>query len=183
VCVVAADWEQFHQTLFQGRPANILNELTREKKQPATLKRQSVRAESHKASARQQLDSASDKRQFLEAHVKAQLMETLGSKEPLDLREGFFDLGMDSLMAMEFQERLQSTLECTLPTTLTFKYPRVEALVDYLAQVILTEKPAARTDTALETARREADALAREVHSLSPQELMAQILEKFEKHQ
>ena len=36
-------------------------------------------------------------------------------------------------MTMDLRNRLQSSLECSLPSTLTFKYPTIKALVDYLA--------------------------------------------------
>ncbi|MCC5670510.1 acyl carrier protein [Nostoc sp. CHAB 5784] len=39
---------------------------------------------------------------------------------------------MDSLMAVELKNRLESTLSCSLPATLVFDYPTIEALVDYL---------------------------------------------------
>lgn len=50
---------------------------------------------------------------------------------------GFFDLGMDSLMAVDLRNRLQSTFACTLPPTLTFEYPNLAALTDYLSHDIL----------------------------------------------
>jgi Phosphopantetheine attachment site len=41
-------------------------------------------------------------------------------------------MGMDSLMAMEFKGRLQRSLAVPLPSTLTFNYPTIKALADYL---------------------------------------------------
>ena len=75
-----------------------------------------------------------DRRVLLAAHVRSQVARILGwnPSDPLDSRQGFFDLGMDSLSSMELRNVLQTTLGCSLPSTLTFKYPTVEALVDYL---------------------------------------------------
>ena len=76
----------------------------------------------------------SERREILVAHVSRQVAEVLGlkSSQQVDLKQGFFDLGMDSLMAVELRNRLQKSLECDLPSTLTFKYPDLAALIDYL---------------------------------------------------
>jgi len=47
-------------------------------------------------------------------------------------REWLPDLGVDSLTALEFTERLEFCLECGLDETLLFDYPTPRALVDYL---------------------------------------------------
>ena len=40
-------------------------------------------------------------------------------------------------MSLELRRRLQTSLDCELPSTLAFTYPSVKALVDYLAKVVL----------------------------------------------
>jgi acyl carrier protein len=62
-----------------------------------------------------------------------------GPGEHINPRQGFFDLGMDSLQANELRNRLQASLESPLPPTLTFKFPTVAALVDHLTQVLFAE--------------------------------------------
>lgn len=52
-------------------------------------------------------------------------------------RERFFDIGMDSLTALEFRNRLEVDLETTLPATLAFDYPSLEALGNHLAESLL----------------------------------------------
>ena len=93
-------------------------------------------SESFKCSLLQQFKTAvpSERREILVAHVRRQVAEVLGlnSSQQVDLKQGFFDLGMDSLMAVDFRNRLQKSLECDLPSTLTFKYPDLAALIDYL---------------------------------------------------
>jgi phthiocerol/phenolphthiocerol synthesis type-I polyketide synthase D len=41
-------------------------------------------------------------------------------------------MGMDSLMSVELKGRLERSLGVPLPSTLTFNYPTIKALVDYL---------------------------------------------------
>ena len=88
---------------------------------------------------RQQLADAppEKRRHLLEAHVEAQLAQVLGIQlAELDWQTGFFDLGLDSLTALELKNGLQESLGCALPSTLTFDYPTVAALMDYLANEI-----------------------------------------------
>jgi hypothetical protein len=46
-------------------------------------------------------------------------------------------MGMDSLMAVELKARLERSLGVPLPSTLTFNYPTIKALVDYLLSDVL----------------------------------------------
>jgi NADPH:quinone reductase-like Zn-dependent oxidoreductase/acyl carrier protein len=83
-------------------------------------------------------------RQLLEAHVEQHLGQVLGLQPgELDWQAGFFDLGLDSLTALELKNGLQASLGCALPATLAFDYPTVAALVDYLALQVLPGAEAA----------------------------------------
>ncbi|MFT5375678.1 MAG: acyl transferase domain-containing protein/acyl-CoA synthetase (AMP-forming)/AMP-acid ligase II [Candidatus Latescibacterota bacterium] len=55
-------------------------------------------------------------------------------------RQRFFDLGLDSLMAVELRDRLQTGLGHALAATVVFDYPTLEALVDYLSGELLDGK-------------------------------------------
>ena len=50
-----------------------------------------------------------------------------------DTRRGFFDLGMDSLMALDLKNRLQDGFGLTLRATVVFNYSTIDALADFLA--------------------------------------------------
>ncbi len=56
-----------------------------------------------------------------------------------DLGEGFFDLGMDSLMAVELKNRLEKDFDWRLPATLAFNYPNVDAVARYLEQQLFVD--------------------------------------------
>ena len=66
----------------------------------------------------------------------AQLLK-LADSHRLNPAQGLFDLGMDSLLAIELRSRLQKVVEAKLPATLVFDYPSVEAITAYLANDIL----------------------------------------------
>lgn len=77
-------------------------------------------------------------RQCLDTYVCQQVCQTLGFQpDELDQQTGFFDLGMDSLTALELKNNLQTNLGISLPSTLVFDYPTVAALLDYLATQLL----------------------------------------------
>jgi acyl transferase domain-containing protein/acyl-CoA synthetase (AMP-forming)/AMP-acid ligase II/acyl carrier protein len=54
-----------------------------------------------------------------------------------DSRVGFFDLGMNSLAALDLRKRLEKVLGQSLPATVVFEHPNIEALVECLAHMVL----------------------------------------------
>jgi len=88
-----------------------------------------------------QLEStqASERQQLLIAHIQAEVAKVLGLK-PSQLpgsQQGFFDMGMDSLMALELKNRLEATFNSSLPSTLAFEYPTIADVAEYLAKEVL----------------------------------------------
>ncbi|HAC16557.1 MAG TPA: hypothetical protein DCE78_11525 [Bacteroidetes bacterium] len=60
--------------------------------------------------------------------------------QEIDPRERLFDLGVDSLIAVELRNRLQSELGTPISSTLLFDYPTIESLVDYILRDLLAEQ-------------------------------------------
>ena len=83
-----------------------------------------------------------DRPAFMAIYLQTQLAKVMGfaSPEAISPSEQFGDLGMDSLMAVEFSNRLQTNLNHPIPQTLAFDYPTVNALAKYLVQQIEPEK-------------------------------------------
>jgi acyl transferase domain-containing protein/acyl carrier protein len=80
------------------------------------------------------------RRAALEAHVRDHVRQVLalGPSVRLGAQDGFRDLGMDSLMAVDLRNRLQRALGCTLPATIAFDHPTVDALANYLGAEVLS---------------------------------------------
>jgi acyl transferase domain-containing protein len=81
--------------------------------------------------------SARDRDTRLTTVVRDAAASVLGvSADEIDPQRGLFELGMDSLMSVELRSRLERATGRKLPATLTFNYPNVRALVQYLAGLI-----------------------------------------------
>ncbi|HWF68183.1 MAG TPA: acyl carrier protein, partial [Mycobacterium sp.] len=78
------------------------------------------------------------RRGLLVDHVTAQVVAAMGLASPqlLDPSTGFFQSGMDSLMSVTLQRALSDSLGESLPASVVFDYPTVEALADYLATLL-----------------------------------------------
>ncbi len=67
-----------------------------------------------------------------------QLSQVLGfsSTGQIEARQSFSDLGIDSLLAVDLKNRLESTLDVSLPATLLFDQPNLESLARFLVQLL-----------------------------------------------
>jgi len=123
----------------------------------------------------------SEFRKILQNHIRQIVIQVLGLETnfSIDLRQGLRDIGMDSLMSLELRNRLQASSGQSLPSTLAFDCPTVEALADYLAgrlsaSTLVQAKTAAQpVDSASEQAAR--------VHQLSEEEAEALLMEELSK--
>ena len=85
-------------------------------------------------------------------------------------------MGLDSLMAVELRNALGASLKCSLPATLLFDYPTLDALVDFLSKELWpVETPPARSDVEEERA---VAAEAADLAALSEDEAEALLLQE-----
>jgi acyl carrier protein len=108
------------------------------------------------------------------------LVMGLPPAQPIDPRQGLFELGLDSLMAIELKGRLELGLGVTLPRTLAFDYPNIEALVSYLLDELLSLGAPAAASGAEQTAPDERDTLRGEIERLSTDSVEAQLITELE---
>jgi acyl carrier protein len=118
------------------------------------------------------------RRPILAVHVREQIMAVLGlpGSADLDPHVGLRELGLDSLMSVELRNRLQSSLERSLPSTLAFDYPNLASLAKYLADQLLGEVTGLGGDEVLEAET----AAARELKDMSEAEAEARLAQELE---
>jgi acyl transferase domain-containing protein/NAD(P)-dependent dehydrogenase (short-subunit alcohol dehydrogenase family)/SAM-dependent methyltransferase/acyl carrier protein len=134
--VVPVQWAEFDAEHARARDPFLSELMTRA--QAKTAPRLEIVGRLNQA--------APDERQgLLLEYVQEQLVKILKLRpgNPLLPDQGFFEMGMDSLTAMELKNTLQSSLGLTLPSTLLFDYPTLGALTRYIAQQLLVPEPPA----------------------------------------
>ncbi|NEQ49336.1 MAG: type I polyketide synthase [Leptolyngbya sp. SIO3F4] len=79
------------------------------------------------------------RREQLVAALQTEVGQVLGlsTDRVADVNSGFFDMGMDSLMAIDLKNRLEGTLGVNLPGTLIFECPTIIHLADHLIENVL----------------------------------------------
>jgi NADPH:quinone reductase-like Zn-dependent oxidoreductase len=80
--------------------------------------------------------------------VQDEVARVLRLQSPPDVQTGFTDLGMDSLMAVELRNRLQSELgqRVKLSSTLVFDYPTTAAMAKHLLKMLESDPQASQID-------------------------------------
>jgi acyl carrier protein len=101
--------------------------------------------------------------QLVEQNIVAVL--SLPKSRSIDRKQGFLDMGMDSLTAVELKNRLNRELMVPLPATLAFDYPNTTSLANYLVSKINEKFPLVEAKM---KDSRDADTLA--IEQLSEQE-------------
>ncbi|MDJ0795562.1 MAG: beta-ketoacyl synthase N-terminal-like domain-containing protein [Calothrix sp. MO_167.B12] len=94
----------------------------------------------HKPELVRQLETAlpNHRPEILGHVIRGEVGKVLNLSTPSEIgdHKGWFEMGMDSLTAVEFKNRLEVILGQNLPSTITFDYPNPEALVNYLLEKI-----------------------------------------------
>ena len=94
------------------------------------------------------LATPSERAELLWTYLQESVARTLHMKSLPDPQIGFSELGMDSLLAIEFRKRIEKGLGISLPSTIAFEYPTVETLSGYVLLEIESRLPQAAVPAA-----------------------------------
>ena len=126
--VMAMDWSVFEEAV-EDRPAFLEELLSSVTEEGADGSVSSEDLLTRLASA-----DAPEREDLLVSFLQQELQAVLRLPSAPAPTVGFFDLGMDSLMAVEFRNRLNRALTgaCTVSNTVVFDYPDIEVLARHL---------------------------------------------------
>lgn len=177
VIVIRADWSAYVRDVGGPRQAPLFEQvMTRTVDAPGTVP---AEQKSDLADVLQAATPAEGRRR-LQSHVQQQIAAVLGLRAGFrfEPHHGLRDLGIDSLMSIELRNRLQAAFGKSLPSTLVFDYPTVDAVTDFLGrQLFGNDGAAAGRSTDPEVDRRR-DADLAEISQLSQEDAEALLLEE-----
>lgn len=128
-----------------------------------------------------------DRLTFLVAHIQTEVAKILGlgTGQLPDVKLGFFEMGMDSLMVVQLRNQLKTTLGHSLSPTVTFNYPTIETLAGYLTTEIFSLES---VETPYELSQKDGDQPLKiitnidvtNIEEISEEEIEALLLKKLE---
>ena len=128
--VAHVDWQIFIPMYETGRKQPLLTYMG------AGLSQQSEPPVPEQSELVNRLERATyqERQVLLEQHIQAEVNQVMGFAQAysLDPEQSLFELGMDSLMALKLENRLERSLGRAFPTTVSFDYPTVVALAQCL---------------------------------------------------
>ena len=124
----------------------------------------------------------SEKRPLLHGYIRDELAAILGfsSSDRIDPKQGFFKMGMDSMMTVQLRNRLDQNLGCSLPPTVAFEYPTVESLTKFLAESVLKLEEPASAPVARHCPEKETTTESSDADDLTEDELVGLLARKLE---
>lgn len=137
--VARIDWARFLPLYQQAGRRAFLSELEREVPALSTPTAPAA-TPSGKTQLVERLTNApaQQRKKLLTDYLRAAVAEVT-RVDDAEIREdaGFFDLGMDSLMAVELRRRIEQGVGHEVPITLVMDHPRISDVADYLLGEVL----------------------------------------------
>ena len=137
--VLPVDWPQFTQQ-FPGGVPPLFAAFSRPEGEPADT---NENAERQVFLSRLRATTPERRLDLLVAHVREHVLAVLNMAPTatLKLNQGLFELGMDSLTALEVRNHLQHSLGLALPATVVFEHSTVLDLANYLMEALAPSIP------------------------------------------
>jgi acyl carrier protein len=144
VTAASVDWSVF-RPVYEAKTRRLLLEGLERAARPGA-----PAAETGRALRRIREALPADRLDALSSYLRGEVARVLGFDpgRPLDPERGFFEMGMDSLLAVELRNRLQTGLDHALPPTLAFDHPSLQTLARYLGREALGLATEAARETA-----------------------------------
>jgi acyl carrier protein len=175
VGVLPVNWSKFVEHFFQRVECPLLKNIVQASGLPVAPQ----------PTVLQQLETTpvNARRAMLMAYLRTQVATVLGmgSSEQIESRQRLFDLGIDSLMALQLKNRLEPSLGCTLSQTLLFDYPTIEALTDYLVQEVIPLDFSWKSEVEQQPENKAPELCPANLEQLSESEVEALLLKELEK--
>ncbi len=136
--VADVDWSLFAPAYAAARPRPLLRELPEAQQALRPAEPALVAAEERHDDLRRALlalEPGRRRRDLLTGRCRDEVGRVLKlTPERVDTTAPLAGMGFDSLLALELRKRLETLVGATLPATLAWRYPTVDALAPFLAE-------------------------------------------------
>ena len=131
MAVMPVDWARFLSQFPEGKEPRVLERIASQVVRPTTPK-----ADSPQPRIREELLAfpPGERRGRLIAYLQQRTGAVMGlpADNLPDPEQGLFEMGLDSLMAVELKNLLSLAMGKDLPASLLFSFPNITALADFL---------------------------------------------------
>nr|AHB82062.1 polyketide synthase [Jahnella sp. MSr9139] len=168
--VLAVDWPAFQRSAPGGALPSLVRSFVSREAAPA-----------RRAWMREELEATpvATRTLVLQKLIRAEAVKVLGgmSAEAFSDAQPLHELGLDSLQAIDLQNRFASSLGTTLPFTLVFDNPTIQHITEYLTATLsdlFIQPPAPKEEPAQRSGS------MNELESLSDEDLLGLLAEELE---